>query len=100
MKQLLLASLFVIMSLQLACTKWRESTTAAASEPRMSDTDLKNKIETQINADPQLRDENLSISTDADRNRATLSGAVPTENMRTKAVELARAAHPGLTIED
>jgi hyperosmotically inducible periplasmic protein len=101
MKQLLLAGLLVCLSLPfVSCTKGRESTTQAAREPRMSDSDLKKKIETQINSDPQLRDANLSVSADADKNRATLSGTVPTEQMRTKAVEMARAGHPGLTVDD
>jgi hyperosmotically inducible periplasmic protein len=101
MKQLLLASLLVCLSLPLvSCNKGRESTTQAAREPRMSDSDLKKKIETELKSDPQLRDANLSVSADADRNKVTLSGTVPTEEMRTKAVALARAAQPGLTIED
>jgi len=66
----------------------------------MSDSDLKQKIETQINSDPQLRDANLSVSADADKNRATLSGTVATEQMRTTAVDMARAAQPGLTVDD
>jgi hyperosmotically inducible periplasmic protein len=102
MKQhLLLASLLVCLSLPLvSCNQGRESTTQAAREPRMSDSDLKNKIEAQLKSDPQLQDANLSVSADADRNKVTLSGTVPTEEMRMKAVARARAAHPGLTVED
>src|SRR5215510_1034061 len=100
-QQLLLASLLVCLSLPLvSCNQGRESTTQAAREPRMSDSDLKNKIEAQLQSDPQLRDANLSVSADADRNKVTLSGTVPSEEMRTKAVAMARAAHPGLTVED
>ena len=100
MKQLLLASLLVCASLQFACTKEKESTPQAAREPKLTDSDLKQKIETQIKSDPQLRDADLSVSADADHNSATLKGTVPTENMRTRTVEMARAAWPGLTIED
>jgi hyperosmotically inducible periplasmic protein len=100
MKQLSLATLLVCMSLQFACTQTKESTPQAAREPRMSDSDLKDKIERRIKADPELREADLSISADADRNRATLSGTVATENMRTRAVEMARAGQPGLTIDD
>jgi osmotically-inducible protein OsmY len=100
MRHLLLASFAVCLLLPIGCTKGRESTTQAAREPeRMTDTDLENKIKAQINADPQLRDA-LSISADADRNEATLSGTVESEAMRTNAVQMARAAHPGLTIND
>jgi hyperosmotically inducible protein len=101
MKQLMLATLLVCLSLQIGCTRGQESTTQAAREPaRMTNTDLKNKIEAQFSSDPQLRGADLSVSADADANRATLSGTVESEEMRMKAVERARAANPGLTIED
>ena len=101
MKQLLLAGLLLSLSFQIGCTKGRESTTQAAREPqRMSDSDLNKKIETQMNSDPQLRDANLSVSADADNNRVTLSGTVPSEALRTRAIEMARKAQPGITIDD
>jgi BON domain len=101
MKQLMLAGLLVCLSFQIGCTKGRESTTQAARETgRMSDSDLKKKIETQLNSDPQLRDANLSVSADADSNRVTLSGTVASEALRTRAVELARKAQPGVMIDD
>src|SRR5262245_60523613 len=101
MKQLLLSTLFACLLLQIGCNRGQESTTQAAREPvRMSDSDLKEKIETQIESDPQLRGAKLSVSADADRNSATLSGTVETEALRTRAVDMARAAHPGLTIDD
>src|SRR4030095_14637002 len=86
--------------LQFACTQTRESTPQAAREPRISDSDLKDKIDRKIKADPELRAADLSISADADQNRATLSGTVASEHIRTRAVEMARAAQPGLTIDD
>src|SRR5438477_10570486 len=98
MKRLLLATLLVSSLVAYGCNKGSESTTQAAREPaRMSDSDLKNKVETQLNSDPQLRDVNLSINADADRKLVTLSGTVPNEAMRTRAVEMARAAYPGVT---
>jgi osmotically-inducible protein OsmY len=42
----------------------------------------------------------LSVSADADHNTATISGTVESEEMRSRAVEMARSAHPGLIIED
>jgi hyperosmotically inducible protein len=101
MKRLVFATLFVCLSLQFACTKGTEYKTEAAREPlRISDSDLEKKIEAQFKADPQLRDTNLSVDADADRSLVTLSGTVESEAMRTRALELARAAHPGLTIND
>jgi osmotically-inducible protein OsmY len=98
MKNLLLGVVLVSIALQFGCTSNPQPTTQAAREPAMSDSDLKNKIETQLRTDPQLQD--ISISADADKNRATLSGTVATEAMRSRALELARASHPGLVIED
>src|SRR5262245_31257729 len=101
MKRLLFATLFACLSLQFACTRGSEYKTEAAREPlRMTDSDLEQKITNQFKADPQLRDANLSVDADADRNLVTLSGTVESEAMRTRALELARAAHPGLTIND
>src|SRR5262245_30746891 len=101
MKRLLLATLFVCLSFQFGCTQGRESKTEAAREPlRTTDSDLQQRINAKFNADPELRDANLTVDVDADGNLVTLSGTVPTEAMRTRALELARATHPGLTIND
>ena len=100
MKQLILAGLLAFLILP-GCSSDRETSTQAAREPaRMSDSDLKNKIENQMKSDPKLRDADLSVSADVDRNEATLSGTVATEEMRTRAVEMARSANPGLTVND
>ena len=87
MKRLLLSTLLVSSLVTYGCNKGTESTTQAAREPRLTDSDLKAKVETQLKSDPQLND--LSISADADRNLVTLSGTVPNENLRTRAVEMA-----------
>jgi len=100
MKRLLLLTLLLGLSFQVACTTDKESTTRAAKEPVMTDSDLKSQIETRINSDVDLKAADLSISADADHNSAKLSGTVESEALRTRAVEMARAAHPGLVIED
>src|SRR5437762_2612420 len=99
MKQLLLITLLFCLCLQVGCSNSTQST-QAAREPRMTDSDLKAKIENSVNSDPQLRAANLSVSADADHHTATLSGTVESEAMRTRAVEMARSAQPGLTVED
>jgi hyperosmotically inducible periplasmic protein len=100
MKQLILAGLLAFLILP-GCSSNRETTTSAAREPeKMSDSDLKNKIENSLKSDPKLRDADLSVSADVDKNEATLSGTVATEEMRTRAVEMARSANPGLTVND
>ncbi len=99
--KLLLSLLVLSLSFQFGCSPDRESTTQAARESeRVPDSDLEKQIEAKFKADPDLRNTNLSVDADTDRNRVTLSGTVATEAMRTKALAMARAAHPGLTIDD
>lgn len=100
MKQLLTLSLLFCLFLQVGCTN-REPSTEAAREPAkaaMTDSQLKSHIEDKINSDADLKAANLSVSADADQNMATLSGIVENEPLRNKAIEMARAAHPGLNI--
>ena len=73
----------------------RTSTTA-----KMSDSDLENSIKTKLNSDAQLKAADLGVDADIDKNTATLSGTVSSEALRTKAVDLAKSAHPNLVITD
>ena len=99
MKQVLLLMLLVCLVVPVACTGRNEST-QAAREPRMTDSELKNKIETRIKSDAQIHDNDISVSADADKNTATLSGTVESEETRSRVVEMARAAQPGLIVQD
>ena len=96
---LLLMSLLLCLCFQVACTRGTEST-QAARQARMTDSDLKHKIENSINSDAQLRGADLSVSADADKISAKLSGTVESEALRTRAVEMARSAQNGLIVED
>src|SRR4051812_22552641 len=101
MKPLLLVILLISLSFQVACTRGTESTTyAAREERRLTDSDLKDRVQTAINSNAQLRNANLSVSADAEGNTATLSGTVESEALKMKAVQMARAAHPGLNVDD
>jgi hypothetical protein len=100
MKQILVAALLVCLVLPTACTRGNESTQAAREAARMTNSDLEKKIEAQLNSDPYLRAARLNVSADADENRVTLWGTVESEELRTRAVEMARASHPGVIIED
>src|SRR5262249_23600012 len=51
-------------------------------------------------SDPDLNAANLSVDVNSDKNEVKLSGTVPTENLRTKAVEIAKAIQPGATVTD
>jgi hyperosmotically inducible protein len=65
----------------------------------LTDSDLASNIKAKINSDEALRSANLDVDANASENRATLSGTVPTESLRTRAVELAHSAKDGLTLD-
>jgi len=100
MRKLLWISLFaLVLSLGLVgCATTREGG-ANETKAKMTDTDLKNNIKAKLDSDPQLKAADLSVSADAENNTATLSGTVPSETLRTRALELAKSAHPGLVIK-
>jgi osmotically-inducible protein OsmY len=66
----------------------------------MSDSDLEKAVRAKLESEPQLKDAKLDVDANADKNEVTLSGTVPSQEMRTKAVELARSAHSGLNVND
>lgn len=78
------------------------ATTAApaTSNANVSNTDLEKAIKAKLESDDSLKQANLSVSADAKENKATLSGTVVSQEMRNKAVDLAKSAQPGVTIED
>jgi hyperosmotically inducible periplasmic protein len=100
MKQAFVFVLLLCLSFQVACTKGPASTQAAREERRSTDSDLKNQIEDRLNSDAELRAANLGVKADADHNMVTLSGTVPSETLRTKAVDMAKAVRPGMTVDD
>ena len=71
-----------------------------ATATKMSDSELENAIRAKLESDESIKQANLSVSADADANKATLSGKVDSQELRTKAIELAKSAQPTLTIED
>jgi len=73
-------------------------TTRATSSPRLTDSDLERAISNRFASDPQLSD--VKVSANADKNEATISGTVASESLRTRAVELAKAAGPNLVVTD
>lgn len=103
MKRLSLFCLIVLMSFQVVgCNTNRETTTQAAREPepKMTNSDLQKQIESRINSDAELRAAKVSVDADVNRNHATLSGTVESQALRDRAVELARSAQPGITLEN
>ena len=96
MKQVFVLVLLLCLSFQVACTRGPE----AARETRLTDSELKDQIQERLNSDADLRAANLDVSADAEHNMVTLSGTVTSEALRTKAVDMAKATHPGLTVQD
>ena len=71
-----------------------------ATEPRqLTDSELQDSIKAKFATDESVRAADLSVDGNASENRAEISGTVPSEAIRTRALELARSAHPGLIVE-
>jgi osmotically-inducible protein OsmY len=66
----------------------------------MTDSDLQNAVQARLNADPDLNAAKLDVDAHAKDNTVTLKGTVPTETMRLRAVDLAKAVNPNLSITD
>lgn len=76
------------------------TTTTANNTPKISNSDLERAVKSKLLSDPQTQDSKLDVSADADKNQVTLSGTVYSESARTSAVELAKAAEPGIRVVD
>lgn len=100
MKAILSVLLLIFLSAMafVACDSGLDRNEAAQTS--MTDSQLKDAIKSKIDSDAQLSAAGLSVSADADRNEATLSGTVESQDMRTKAVQLAKSAHTGLVVTD
>jgi osmotically-inducible protein OsmY len=61
---------------------------------------VKQAIAAKLTSDPQLQAANANITVSVDNKQVTLSGTVPSEALRTKAVQLAKSTSPGLVLTD
>ena len=66
----------------------------------MANAKLANNIKAMLDADDQLKSANLKVSANVDEKVATLSGAVESESLRSKAIDLAKSAQPDVMIQD
>ena len=98
----LIALLFGLNVLFTGCDEPNRETTSQTnpSASKMSDSDLENAVRAKFEGDPQLKDAKLDVDADADKNEITISGTVTSQEMRTKAVEMAKSAQSGITIND
>jgi hyperosmotically inducible periplasmic protein len=102
MRKLFLAS-FVVVAFGLiltACAPAEPTDTTNKPATKMTDSELEDKIKAKFNSDALLKAADLSVSADADKNEATISGEVGTQALRSKAVALAKEANPGLILTD
>jgi osmotically-inducible protein OsmY len=102
MRKLFLAA-FVVMALGLVLTACGPAgPDDSTSKPTMksADSELEDKIKAKFDSDAWLKAADLSVSADADKNEASISGVVGTQSLRTKAVNLAKEASPGLILND
>jgi len=76
------------------------SPSATPNATKMSDSDLEKAIRAKLESDAQLKDAKLDVDANADKNEVTISGTVRSQDLRTKAVELAKSAQSGITVND
>src|SRR6266853_2121194 len=72
--------------------------TNATNSAAPGNSDMQQSIKTQLSSNPQLQ--GIGVDAKADKNEVTLSGTVPTEDLRTKAVDLAKTGRPNLVVTD
>jgi osmotically-inducible protein OsmY len=62
--------------------------------------ELEKAVKAKLAGDPQLKEARLVVTGDVTRNQVTLSGTVPSEALRAKAIELAKSAQAGVTVNN
>jgi hyperosmotically inducible protein len=89
-----------ILSLAFGLAACSESPKAADNANKMTNGDLERAVSASINGEPSLVTYKIDVSGDVDKNAVTLSGTVPTEALRSRAVELAKSGRPNLLVTD
>ena len=72
----------------------------AKAVPKISNDELDRLVTARINSDAALVAYKLHVDADADKNAVTISGTVPTESLRMKAVDAAKTVSAGLVVTD
>jgi len=104
-ESLAVVMLFLLAIAAVACNRSGDSDNKA---PTLSETtvmvrsnaDLESAVKAKFKADEQLRSADLGVSANSTNNEITLSGAVESEALRSKAVDLAKSVDSGLTVND
>src|SRR6188472_605762 len=72
----------------------------APPNPKMTNDELDRSVTAKINSEPALVAYKLDVDADADKNAVTISGTVPTESLRMKAVDAAKSVGAALVVND
>ncbi|HEU4388838.1 MAG TPA: BON domain-containing protein [Blastocatellia bacterium] len=76
------------------------STGGGTSSSRMTDADLERSVRAKLDSEPSLQKANLTVAAHAASNEVSLSGTVDSQDLKTRAVQLAKGAKDGLIVTD
>jgi osmotically-inducible protein OsmY len=76
------------------------TTERRGGETKMSNSDLEKTIKARLESDNDIKQAKLSVDADSSENKATIKGRVASQDLRAKAIDLAKSAQPGVTIHD
>lgn len=83
-----------------ACAPAESIDTTNKPATKMTDSQLEDAIKAKFDSDAKLNAAGLSVRAEAEKNAATISGVVGAQALRTKAVDPAKQASPGLILTD
>jgi len=92
---LAVAGILALSGALSGCSTNNPKTSAAG----FSDSDLERMVKAKLSTDPEVS-KAISVDANADKNEVKLTGTVPNETLRTRAVSLAKSAKDGLIITD
>ena len=73
---------------------------AAQSVRALTNRQLESRVLAKLNSDADVRAANILADVDADKHQVTLSGALKSAALRKRAIDLAKAAQPGIMVID
>jgi osmotically-inducible protein OsmY len=79
---------------------WLAGCSNSRSRVALTDDELDGSVSAKLHEDAQLSPYKLDVDADASKNTVTLSGNVPSETLRLRAVDLAKQTHAGLIVSD
>lgn len=71
-----------------------------AGDPKKANAELEEAVRAKLDSDEQLKGAHLTVTADVTRNQITLTGVLASDDLRRKAVELARSAQAGVVVSD